>query len=137
MLLAGMVRAPVVAAETTVLGGTTDVDLVDVEIEQHWTISDLRPSTDAIPYRPRGTLWEAAARAELPHGGVPMITGFTAQGSTASYPVLWGVAAPLSVSPAALPPGGSVAGKLYFDVTADAPGRVAYTVDGIDMAVWE
>jgi len=49
---------------------------------------------------------------------------------------LWGVAAPLGVPPAALPPGGSATGKLYFDVTGPPPDSVAYTADGTDLAVW-
>lgn len=64
------------AAETVDLGGTADVDLIDIEngddfeIDQQWTISDLKPSTDAIPYPVGGTLWEATATAELENGGV-------------------------------------------------------------------
>jgi hypothetical protein len=81
------------AAETVELGGTADVDLVDIEnggdleIDQEWTISDLRPSADAIPYRVVGTLWEAVATAELENGGVPVITGFFARSGSDSYHV--------------------------------------------------
>ena len=35
-----------------------------------WTVSDLRPSSDAIPYQPRGTLWEATATDEAIQGTV-------------------------------------------------------------------
>jgi Domain of unknown function (DUF1942) len=28
---------------------------------QGWTITDLKPSSDSIPYAPQGTLWEATA----------------------------------------------------------------------------
>ena len=132
----GLLLAPAAGAETIELGDTTDVDIVDIEIEQDWTISDLRPSTDAIPYQPAGSLWEASATVEVPHGGVPMVNGFVARSGSANYPVLWGVAAPLGVSPAALPPGGTVSGKLYFDVTGPQPDSVAYTADGEDRAVW-
>jgi hypothetical protein len=120
------------AAETVDLGGTADVDLVDiengadVEIDQEWTIRDLRPSTDAIPYLVRGTLWEATATADLVDGGIPVIAGFFAQSDSDYYPVLWNVAGPLAVNPAALPPAGSVTGKFYFDVTGAAPTSVAF-----------
>jgi hypothetical protein len=133
---AGLVHAPTAAADTTDLGSQADVDVVDIEIEQHWTVSNLQPSTDAIPYRPVGALWEATVDAELPHGGIPMITGFVARTDSVSYPVLWGVAAPMGVPPAALPPGGTTSGKLYFDVTGPPPDSVAYTADGADLAVW-
>ena len=136
LALAGVLQAPAAAAETTDLGQTTDVDVVDIEIEQHWTIGDLQPSSDPIPYQPAGSLWEATATAELPHGGLPMINGFVARGDSASYPVLWAVAAPMGVPPMPLPPGGSARGKLYFDVTGVAPDSVAYTADGNDLAVW-
>ena len=120
------------AAETVDLGDTADIDLLDIEnggdheIDQHWTIGDLMPSTDAIPYRLAGSLWEATATAELDHGGIPVITGFFARSDSDSYPVLWNVAGPLAVNPAALPPAGSVTGKLYFDVTGAAPTSVAF-----------
>lgn len=120
------------AAETVDLGGTADIDLVDiengtdVEIDQEWTISDLRPSADAIPYRPAGSLWEATGTVELADGGIPVIPGFFARSDSDSYPVLWNVASPLAVDPSALPPAGSATGKLYFDVTGTAPTGVAF-----------
>jgi hypothetical protein len=130
------------AAETVDLGGTADVDLVDiengvdVEIDQEWTIRDLRPSTDAIPYLSRGSLWEATATAELADGGIPVIAGFFARSDSDSYPVLWNVASPLAVNPAPLPPAGSVTGKFYFDVTGAAPMSVAYRDVEDDLVEW-
>ena len=130
------------AAETVELGGTADVDLVDIEnggdleIDQEWTISDLRPSADAIPYRVAGTLWEAVATAELENGGVPVITGFFARSGSDSYPVLWNVPSPLGVNPAPLPPAGSVTGKFYFDVTGPAPTSVAYLDSEGELVEW-
>lgn len=137
LLAAASIGVPAAAADTTDMGNSADVDLVDIEIEQYWTVSDLRPSADPIPFRPAGSLWEATATVELPDGGVPMISGFSARSGSDSYPVLWGVAAPLGVSPSALQPGGSASGKLYFDVTAAPPDSVAYAVDGTDEAVWK
>lgn len=120
------------AAETVDLGGAADVDLLDiengtdVEIDQEWTISDLKPSTDTIPYRPAGSLWEATATVELADGGIPVIPGFVARSDSDSYPVLWNVASPQAVDPSALPPAGSATGKFYFDVTGTAPTGVAF-----------
>lgn len=130
------------AAETVDLGGTADVDLVDIEngadleIDQEWTISDLQPSTDAIPYQLRGSLWEATATAELADGGIPVIAGFFARSGSDSYPVLWNVASPLAVNPAALPPAGSATGKFYFDVTGAAPTSVAYLDVENELVEW-
>lgn len=130
------------AAEAVDFGDTADVDLVDVEngadfeIDQKWTISDLRPSADAIPYRVAGTLWEAAATAELEHGGIPVMTGFFARSGSYSYPVLWNVPSVWGVNPAALPPAGSVTGKLYFDVTGPAPASVALLDSEGELVEW-
>lgn len=133
---AGML-APAASGETVDLGGTADVDIVDIEIEQHWTVGDLRPSTDTISYRPAGTLWEATVTSALDNGGVPIISGFSARAGDANYPVLWSVASPLGIPPNALPPGGSATGKIYFDVTGSAPTAVTYAVDGADVVVWD
>lgn len=124
------------AADTTDLGQPADVELVEIEVEQHWTVGDLRPSTDVIAFRPAGTLWEATATVKLDQGGVPVISNFVARSDTNNYPVLWTVASPLGVAPNALPAGGEATGKLYFDVTGAAPTSVAYIVDGEDAAVW-
>jgi hypothetical protein len=130
MAAAACAWAPGALADTT-LGSPADVGA-----GRQWTISELRPSTDAIPYQPAGTLWEATATAQLADGGVPMVPGFVARGGDATYPVLWSVPTPQGVNPAALPAGGSITGKIYFDATAGAPTSVAYAVDGTDVAVW-
>ncbi len=133
---AATVLAPSASAESLDLGDQADVDVVDIEIEQHWTVDDLQPSSDAISYRPTGSLWEATVTAELDHGGVPVISGFAARSGAENYPVLWGVASPLGIPPSPLSPGGTATGKIYFDVTGDAPTSVVYTVDGTEPVVW-
>lgn len=141
-VMAAVLAAPAATADTVDLGSTTDVDLVDiengadVEIEQNWTISDLRPSSDSITYPLAGTLWEATATIDLDQGGVPVIPGFFASANGQAYPVLWTVASPAGVNPGALPPGGSATGKLYFDVTGAAPTSVAVQ-DADDLVSWQ
>lgn len=135
ILIAGA-ASPSARAEEVDLGGTADVDVVDIEVEQHWTVADLEPSTDAIAYNPTGTLWEATVGVTLDTGGVPLISGFSARSGAANYPALWNVASPLGIPPNALPPGGSATGKIYFDVTGDAPTAVAYSLNGADAVVW-
>jgi hypothetical protein len=131
MAAAACAWAPGALADDTSLGSPADVGA-----GRQWTISDLRPSTDTIPYQPAGTLWEATATAQLADGGIPTVPGFAARGGDATYPVLWSVPTPQGVNPAALPAGGSITGKIYFDATAGAPTSVAYAVDGTDIAVW-
>lgn len=124
------------AAESTDLGQPAEVELFEIEVDQHWTVDGLRPSTDVIAYQPAGTLWEATTSVELDQGGVPVINGFSARSDSDSYPVLWTVASPQGIPPNALAAGGEATGKIYFDVTGAAPTSVAYTVDGEDVAVW-
>lgn len=109
---------------------------VDVGDGQQWTVGNLRPSSDALPYQPAGSLWEATATSRMAGGGVPVIPGFAAQSGAISYPVLWGVASAQGINPASLPPGGSATGKIYFDVTGGAPNAVVYVSDGKEVATW-
>jgi len=136
LLVAASTLAPAAGAETVYFGEPTDVDVVDIEVEQHWTVSDLQPTTDVLPYQSAGALWQATATATLDHGGVPLISGFSARSDVDSYPVLWAVASPLGILPNALPAGGSATGKIYFDVTGAAPTSVVYTLEGTDVAAW-
>lgn len=57
-----IIGAPVAAADTTT---TTTLgsqgQLVNGAVVQAWTVADLKPSTDVIPYPVRGALWEATA----------------------------------------------------------------------------
>ena len=109
---------------------------VDVGGGQQWTVGNLQPSTDAIPYQPAGSLWEATATSQLAGGGIPVIPGFAANSGAQTYPVLWGVASAQGINPASLPAGGSTTGKIYFDVTGGAPNSVSYAVDGQQVANW-
>ena len=55
-------RTPVAAADdltTTTIGN--EARLTNGSVVQGWTITNLKPSTDAIPYQVAGTLWEATA----------------------------------------------------------------------------
>jgi hypothetical protein len=136
-ILTACALAPVASAENVDLGGTADVDPIDIETEQHWTVGDLMPSTDAIAYQPAGTLWEASVTTTLDNGGVPVISGFSARSDDNTYPVLWQVASPQGIPAGALPPGGSASGKIYFDATGAAPTTVVYAIDGADAFVWD
>lgn len=101
-----------------------------------WTVTQLQPSRDSIPFQTAGTLWEATATASPVNGGVPVVPGFAARGGADDYPVLWPVPTALGVNPSALPAGGTATGKLYFDVVGPAPTSVVYSSNGHDTAVW-
>jgi hypothetical protein len=106
---------------------------------QAWTVSNLKQSSDAIPYQPRGTLWEATATDEAVQGGAtPIVSDLNAtspRGQT--YRVLYQVATPQGINPAGLAQGQKTTGKVYFDVTGDNPNAVVYReASGQDLATW-
>lgn len=135
----GIIAAPISSAEdatTTTIG--SQAKLVDGNVVQGWTISDLRPSSDAIPYPVAGTLWEATAADEAIQGSaIPIVSNLNARArSGQTYRVLFGVATPEGVNPATLAPGQKTTGKVYFDVTGDAPDAVVYSAGNQDLLAW-
>ncbi|MDO2394728.1 MPT63 family protein [Mycobacterium avium] len=138
-LSAGLAHADpataVAAANTTnlhTLGSPTQIG------EGTWTVTNLKPSSDAIPYHLNGTLWEATATDEATHGSTtPIVSNFNARArSGQTYRELFQVATAQGVNPAGLAQGQQTSGKLYFDVTGDAPDSVTYNAGGPDLAVW-
>jgi len=135
----GIVAAPISSAEdvtTTSVG--SQAKLVDGNVVQGWTITDLRPSSDAIPYPVAGTLWEATATDEAIQGAAtPIVSNLNARArSGQTYRVLFGVASPQGVNPATLGQGEKTTGKVYFDVTGDSPDAVVYSAGGEDLLAW-
>ncbi len=135
----GLITAPISSAEdvtTTTVG--SQAKLVDGNVIQGWTISDLRPSSDAIPYPVAGTLWEATATDEALEGSAtPIVSNLNARtrgGET--YRVLFGVATPQGVNPATIGEGQKTTGKVYFDVTGAAPDAVVYSAGDQDLLAW-
>lgn len=106
---------------------------------QGWTVSDLRPSSDAIGYQPHGSLWEATATDEALQGSaIPIIANFSAHSAGGqTYPALFSVATSQGVSPGLLGQGQRTTGKVYFDVTGDAPNAVVYQAGGAERIKWE
>jgi hypothetical protein len=103
-----------------------------------WTVNNLRPSSDVIPYLVAGRLYEATATAEADQGTVaPIVSDFNARSADGqTYHVLANVATPQGVNPSALPQGGKTTGKLYFDVTGAAPNSVVYNNGVQDLLTW-
>jgi hypothetical protein len=131
--------APMVAAaDTTVVTLGGEGTLVNGDIVEQWTVGDLKPSADVIPYPVQGALFEATATDVAVHGSAtPIISNFSARTNSGdSYRVLFDVATPQGVSPATLDQGQQTTGKLYFDITGDIPSSVVYNAGGDDLIVW-
>ncbi|MCV7418964.1 DUF1942 domain-containing protein [Mycobacterium yunnanensis] len=135
----GVIGAPIAAADeltTTTIGN--EARLTNGDVVQGWTISNLKPSTDTIPYPVAGTLWEATATDQAIEGNVtPIVSNLNARAKSGeTYRVLFGVATPQGVNPATIPQGEKTSGKVYFDVVGDTPDSVVYNAGGQDLLVW-
>lgn len=137
--MGGAVSVPVASADESVIHQLgTPAQLVNGDVVQAWTITNLKPSTDSIPYPVAGTLWEAAATDVAVNGTVqPVVSNLKARAhSGQTYWALFGVATPQGVNPATLSQGQQTTGKVYFDVTGDVPDSVVYNAGGPDLVVW-
>lgn len=113
-------------------------ELVNGSVIQHWTITGLKPSSDVIPYRPVGTLWEATATDEAIAGTVtPIVSNLNARAENGdTYRVLFGVATEQGVNPSTIAQGEKTTGKIYFDVTGQQPDSVFYSDGGSEVLLW-
>ncbi|UXA17523.1 MPT63 family protein [Mycobacterium sp. SMC-4] len=128
---------PAVAdADVTYLGQPGE--LVNGTVVQHWTVTDLKPSSDTIAYDPVGTLWEATATDEAVSGSVtPIVSNLNARATNGqTYRVLFGVPTEQGVNPSTIAQGEKTTGKIYFDVTGEQPDSVVYNDGGTDLLVW-
>lgn len=139
-----VMAAPIVGAESGAPAGPAvhgigqQADLVNGSVVQGWTVTDLKTSTDTIPYVVRGTLWEATATDEAVQGAAtPIVSNFNARAKNGeTYRVLWQVATPQGVNPSTLNQGQQTTGKLYFDVTGAQPDSVVYNDGSRDLLLW-
>ena len=107
-------------------------------VAQGWTVTNLQPSSDVIPYPVQGRLWEASATDTAIKGSVtPLIPNMNARADNgANYRVIWNVALEKGINPSTLHQGASSSGKLYFDVTATEPNSVVYNNGVEDLLIW-
>lgn len=121
---------------TTHLG--SQAELVDGNVVQGWTVTGLKVSTDAIPYQPQGTLWEATATDKAIQGNAqPIVSNFNARARDGqTYRALFGVPTAQGVNPSAIAQGQQTSGKIYFDVTGSTPDSVVYATNATDLIVW-
>lgn len=132
------IGAPIAFAETSTQTIGSQGKLVDGDVVQAWTISNLKPSTDVIPHQVNGTLWEATATDQAIEGSAtPIVSNINARAQSGqTYRALFGAATAQGVNPATLGPGQETTGKVYFDVTGDTPDSVVYNAGGQDLLVW-
>jgi hypothetical protein len=133
--------APAMASAAPAIEGFgVSQNLISGPMTTAYTVSNLQPSTIAIPgYTPKGTLYQADISARSEAGVVtPMVNNFVARGPNGqNYRVITKpVAAPNGLNPAPIPQGQESTGTLYFDVTGAPPNGVAYN-DGLqDVLIW-
>lgn len=99
-----------------------------------YTVKNLRPSRDAVPYPLAGRLYEANVTTDAVVGTVtPQPGNFLARTpGGADYRSL-----PVStLSGAPLGQGGSNTGKLYFDVVGENPDSVIFNANFQDLLGW-
>jgi hypothetical protein len=103
-----------------------------------WTVSNIGPSSDVIPYSPVGRLYEATSTVEADQGAVtPIIGNLNARASDGeTYRALFGVASPQGINAATLLEGAKSTGKIYFDVTGANPDSVVYNDGSQDLLIW-
>jgi Domain of unknown function (DUF1942) len=142
---AGIAAASVVAAATAsaappnIQGFGTSEPLIDGPLVTNYTVSNLQPSSVAIPgYTPKGTLYQADITARSDGGVItPMVNDFIARGPNGqNYRVIDKVQAPGSLNPAPIPQGSESTGTLYFDVTGAPPNGVVYNDGMQDILIW-
>lgn len=136
----GVATAPTAAAFPTTGSFGVSESLSDAggTVVTGWTVSNLRPSTDNIPFPVTGRLYEATATAAADQGTVaPIVSDFNARAANGqSYHVLDNVATPQGVNPSPIGQGNKTTGKLYFDVTGAAPNSVVYNNGVQDLLIW-
>src|SRR4030081_2345409 len=96
------------AAPPNIQGFGTSEQLVDGPLVTNYTVSNLQPSSVAIPgYTPKGTLYQADVSARSDGGLVtPMVNDFIARGPNGqNYRVIDKVQAPGSLNPAPIAQG--------------------------------
>ena len=149
---AGLIAAPIVSAQpeseatpASPAGPTVQTQalgsqgkLVEGAVIQGWTITNLMPSSDVIPYPVTGTLWEATATDQAIQGSAtPIVSNLNARAADGqTYRSLFEVATAQGVNPSTLAQGQETSGKVYFDVTGASPDSVVYHAGGQDLLVW-
>src|ERR1700712_717190 len=127
------------AAGIAALSFATSEPLIDGPMITNYTVSNLEPSTIAIPgFTPKGTLYQADVTVRSDGGVVtPQVRDFSARGPNGqTYKLVDNVEVPNGLNPAPIPQGSESKGTLYFDATGAPPNGIVYN-DGLqDILMW-
>jgi len=138
----GIVGGPAAAADSypVIQKFGTQQQLVDGAgtIVQGWTVQDVKPSTDRIPWPVHGRLWEATVTVRALRGcPEPIVSDMNARAPDGeTYQALVLVASPQGLNPRTICTPDQSTGKLYFDVIGRDPNGVVYTAAGRDLLFW-
>ena len=135
----GFATAGSASAAPNIQGFGTSEPLIDGPMITNYTVSNLEPSTIAIPgFTPKGTLYQADVTVRSDGGVVtPQVRDFSARGPNGqTYKLVDNVEVPNGLNPAPIPQGSESKGTLYFDATGAPPNGVVYN-DGLqDILMW-
>lgn len=127
------------SAAPNIQGFGTSEPLIDGPMITNYTVSNLEPSTIAIPgYTPKGTLYQADITVRSDGGVVtPQVRDFSARGPNGqTYKLIDNVEVPNGLNPAPIAQGSESKGTLYFDATGAPPNGIVYN-DGLqDILMW-
>jgi Domain of unknown function (DUF1942) len=127
------------SAAPNIQGFGTAEPLIDGPMVTNYTVSNLQPSTIAIPgFTPKGTLYQADVTVRSDGGIVtPQVRDFSARGPNGqTYKLIDSVEVPNGLNPAPIAQGSESKGTLYFDATGAPPNGIAYN-DGLqDILMW-
>ena len=134
-----LAAAGTASAAPNIQGFGASEPLIDGPMVTNYTVSNLQPSTIAIPgYTPKGTLYQADIVARSDGGTVtPQVRDFSARGPNGqTYKLIDSVEVPNGLNPAPIAQGSESKGTLYFDATGAPPNGVVYN-DGLqDILMW-
>ena len=135
--LIALTGTPVASAAAVQPFGTREI-LPDGMMATAYTVTNLRSSSDAIPWMVMGRLYEATVTVAADRGTItPMIPWFNARAASGqTYRVLNAVATPQGLRPDTLMQGMQNTGKIYFDVVGDVPNSVVLNDGMKDLLVW-
>jgi Domain of unknown function (DUF1942) len=127
------------SAAPNIQGFGTSEPLIDGPMVTNYTVSNLEPSTIAIPgFTPKGTLYQADITVRSDGGVVtPQVRDFSARGPNGqTYKLVDNVEVPNGLNPAPITQGSESKGTLYFDATGAPPNGIVYN-DGLqDILMW-
>ena len=135
----GFATAASASAAPDIQGFGSSEPLIDGPMVTNYTVSNLEPSTIAIPgFTPKGTLYQADITVRSDGGLVtPQVRDFSARGPNGqTYKLVDNVEVPNGLNPAPIMQGSESKGTLYFDATGAPPNGVVYN-DGLqDILMW-